>query len=90
MNEMPARLLRIVVTLAVAVGAIVVAIATLSVDEWLKEAGDMGQFLESEMVQRSYGEAFEPAAVYLCISILLILAGPGRFSVDRFVFGEKA
>jgi putative oxidoreductase len=36
------------------------------------------------------GGSFEPAAVYLCIAILLILAGPGRFSVDRFVFGEKA
>ena len=34
--------------------------------------------------------AFEPAAVYLCVAILFLLSGPGRFSVDRLIFGEKA
>lgn len=33
--------------------------------------------------------AYEPAAVYLCVSLLLILAGPGRFSLDRAAFGEN-
>jgi putative oxidoreductase len=33
--------------------------------------------------------SYELASVYLCISILLLLAGPGRFSLDRFLFGEK-
>lgn len=28
---------------------------------------------------------FEPALVYLCISILFLLAGPGRYSVDAFM-----
>ncbi len=33
--------------------------------------------------------SYEPAAVYWCISLLLILAGPGRLSLDRVVFGPK-
>lgn len=28
---------------------------------------------------------FEPALVYLCISILFLFAGPGRYSVDAFM-----
>jgi len=34
--------------------------------------------------------SYELAAVYLCVALLLIFAGPGRYSVDRLVFGEKA
>jgi putative oxidoreductase len=33
--------------------------------------------------------SYEPASVYLCVAILLLLAGPGRFSLDRVIFGEK-
>lgn len=36
-----------------------------------------------------YGGSFEPAAVYLAVAILLMLAGPGRWSVDRLLFGER-
>jgi putative oxidoreductase len=34
--------------------------------------------------------AFEPALVYLCLALMLLLAGPGRFSADRALFGEKS
>ena len=34
--------------------------------------------------------SYELASVYLCIAFLLLLAGPGRFSFDRLIFGEKA
>lgn len=34
--------------------------------------------------------SYELAAVYLATALLLLLAGPGRFSVDRVLFGEKA
>jgi putative oxidoreductase len=34
--------------------------------------------------------SYELAAVYFCIALLFLLAGPGRFSVDRALFGEKA
>jgi putative oxidoreductase len=34
--------------------------------------------------------SYELATVYLCVALLLIFAGPGKFSVDRMVFGEKS
>ncbi len=33
---------------------------------------------------------FEPPLVYLCVAILFLLSGPGRFSLDQLIFGEKA
>jgi putative oxidoreductase len=33
--------------------------------------------------------SYELALLYLCIAILLLLAGPGRFSLDRAFFGER-
>lgn len=33
--------------------------------------------------------SYEPAALYFCLALLLLLVGPGRFSIDRFIFGEK-
>jgi len=37
----------------------------------------------------AHPSSYELAAVYLALSILLALAGPGRLSVDRCVFGQK-
>ena len=34
--------------------------------------------------------SYEPALVYLCISVLFIAIGPGKFSVDAKLFGERA
>lgn len=36
------------------------------------------------------GPSYEIAAVYLSISILLLLAGPGLVSLDRAIFGERS
>jgi len=33
------------------------------------------------------GASYELAAVFLCIAILIVIAGPGRFSIDRKAFG---
>jgi putative oxidoreductase len=35
------------------------------------------------------GGSWELAAVYLAIAVLLILAGPGKFSADRYVLGRR-
>jgi putative oxidoreductase len=40
-------------------------------------------------VSKGAGGSYELATVYLCIAVLLLLAGPGRFAADRAVFGEK-
>jgi putative oxidoreductase len=45
--------------------------------------------LGDPFVAKGPGRAYELAAAYLCIALLLLLAGPGRFSLDRLIFGEK-
>ena len=35
------------------------------------------------------GGSYELAAIYLVLSVLLFVAGPGRFSADRTLFGNK-
>jgi putative oxidoreductase len=36
------------------------------------------------------GSSFEPAAVYFCVSVVLMAAGAGCFSLDRLLFGDRA
>jgi putative oxidoreductase len=45
--------------------------------------------LGDPFVPQGPGGSYELASVYFCVAVLLLLAGPGRFSVDRVVFGEK-
>jgi putative oxidoreductase len=40
-------------------------------------------------VSMTGGPAFELAALFFCIAVLLIAMGPGRFSVDRRLFGSR-
>jgi putative oxidoreductase len=40
-------------------------------------------------VNLSGGSSYEPASVFLTIALLLVIAGPGQFSVDRGIFGRK-
>jgi putative oxidoreductase len=35
------------------------------------------------------GGSYELATIYLCIAVLLLLAGPGLFSLDRVCFGRN-
>ncbi len=35
------------------------------------------------------GSSFEPAITYLVSAVLLFLAGPGKFSLDQKIFGNK-
>lgn len=36
------------------------------------------------------GGSYELATVYFCVALLLLLAGPGRFSLDNILFRGKA
>ncbi len=40
-------------------------------------------------VSMTGGPSFELAAIYFCIALLLIAAGPGRVSLDRSFFGPR-
>lgn len=36
------------------------------------------------------GPAYELAAIYFCLALLLIAVGPGRISLDRRIFGSRS
>lgn len=59
-------------------------LCTMGVAVWthVKVIGD-------PFVSTKGGGSWELAGVYLCVAVLLIAAGPGRFSADRVLFGEK-
>jgi putative oxidoreductase len=46
--------------------------------------------LHDPFVPKGPGGSYELASVYFCLAVLFLLAGPGRFSLDRLIFGEKA
>lgn len=40
-------------------------------------------------VNPTIGSSYEPALVYVGISLILLGVGPGKFSLDKMIFGEK-
>ncbi|HWQ91954.1 MAG TPA: DoxX family protein [Clostridia bacterium] len=44
--------------------------------------------LHDPFVAKGEGGSYELAAAYFCIAVLLLLAGPGRFSLDYLLFGR--
>lgn len=58
---------------------------TMTVAIWMHAA-----VLHDPFVALQGGRSWELAGVYLCVAVLLLLAGPGRFSLDRVAFGENA
>ena len=45
--------------------------------------------MKDPFVNPTGGSSYEPALVYLGISILFLALGPGKFSLDAKVFGER-
>ena len=58
---------------------------TMTVAIWMHAA-----VLHDPFVALQGGRSWELAGVYLCVAVLFLLAGPGRFSLDRVAFGENA
>jgi len=44
---------------------------------------------QSFVATKQSEQSYEVAAVYLALCVLFLLAGPGRYSADRQVFGQK-
>jgi len=66
-------------------------LASLGIGYTMAVAVRMHAFvLHDPFVSLTGGRSYELALVYLSVAILLLLAGPGQFSLDRFLFGEKA
>jgi putative oxidoreductase len=40
-------------------------------------------------ISNSGGMSYELASVFLCTSLLFVINGPGRFSLDRALFGSR-
>lgn len=45
--------------------------------------------MKQGLIATGPGGSAEPAAAYFCVAVALMLAGPGRFSADAFVFRER-
>jgi putative oxidoreductase len=45
--------------------------------------------LHDPFVSLTGGRSFELASAYLCIAVLILVMGPGKFSLDAKIFGER-
>ena len=48
-----------------------------------------GIVLKDPFVSMGGGGSYEPALGYLAVAILFFVIGPGKFSLDKMIFGEK-
>src|SRR5574341_1032516 len=58
---------------------------TMAVATWTHAVKLGDAFVPTGEGQRAY----ELPLLFLCVALLLLLAGPGRFSADRVVFGQR-
>jgi putative oxidoreductase len=65
-------------------------LASLGIASTMVVAFSYHTFMRGDpFVAMTGGPASELAAVYFCIALLLIAMGPGRFSLDRALFGPR-
>ena len=65
-------------------------IASLGLLITMSVAFSFHAFLRGDpFVSMSGGPSSELAAVYFCVALLLLATGPGRFSLDFLIFGER-
>lgn len=69
---------------------LVTPLACLGIACTMAVAVYMHAFLRGDpFVAKGGGMAYEPAAVYFCVALVLMAVGPGRFSLDRLIFGVR-
>jgi putative oxidoreductase len=64
-------------------------LASLGLVITMAVAASFHAFMRGDPFVSQGGPSYELAAVYLCIALVLMAAGPGRFALDRFVFGSR-
>ena len=65
-------------------------LASLGIASTMAVALSLHAFVRGDpFVSTSGGPAYELAALYFCVAVLLIGLGPGRFSLDRRLFGRR-
>ncbi len=65
-------------------------LASLGIASTMAVAFSTHAFLRGDpFVSMTGGPASEMAAVYFCIALVLLALGPGRFSLDRKLFGQR-
>ena len=65
-------------------------LASLGIAFTMSVAFSMHTFMRHDpFVSNKGGPTSESAAIYLCIALLMIAIGPGRFSADRKIFGPR-
>jgi putative oxidoreductase len=62
-------------------------LASLGIAITMAVAFSMHAFINGDPFVSTGGPSYELAALYFCIAVLLIAFGPGRFSIDKTIFG---
>lgn len=69
---------------------LVTPLASLGVSITMLVATSIHLFVfKDPFVTTSGGTSYEPALGYFAIAFVLMATGPGKFSLDRLIFGEK-
>ena len=64
-------------------------LASLGIACTMAVAVSMHAFMNGDPFISVGGPSYELAALYFCVALLLIAIGPGRFSLDRLIFGSR-
>ncbi|MCW8983854.1 MAG: DoxX family protein [Thermoanaerobaculales bacterium] len=64
-------------------------LASLGIAITMAAAFSMHAFINGDPFVSTGGPSYELASLYFCIAVLLIAFGPGRFSIDKTIFGPR-